>query len=402
MANAIDLSNFSGVTTDDWKARVNKELKGKSYEDYLIWNNLDGFEIEAWQNQPPTLQCQLPPLDSPWKLLSLITETDAQAANKTAHNALMSGSEALWFTKPFRGAAKEVVQNGIDESIAPVFIAGNTIYDPFHSLLKTGNDSERSIAGKIMFDGGRLRRLGCSVVQELAFIISQSIEWCSLNGFNSNVYFKVANGSGYLTEIAKIRALRWLWISILKNENQKQANPNIVATNLNIGYSSNDEHTNILRATTSAMSAICGGAQYVMIEPWDAGWKASNEFSERITRNIQNLLKDESRMAVNLNPADGSFFIENLTSALASKAWSIVQEIESKGGFSKYAISGQLNSEIELNRSKLIDAYSSGSSVLLNVNKYNSSNSNEEKSPQKSSYKLLPNYLHLPSEIMNK
>ena len=400
MANALDSSNFSASTTDIWKARVEKELKDKSFNDFLIWNSLDGFEIEAWQNMPPTIQCQLPPLNSPWLLMSLISEQDAQTANKSALMELMTGSQSIWFTKSFQGAAEAVITNGIDQSVASVFIAGNTICDPYHTLLKTGQISKKDFAHKmVLFDGNRLRERGCNIVQEIALLISQAIEWSSINGFDSEIYFKVANGSGYLSEISKIRALRWLWTSILKRENSRVINPKIIAANLNIGYSKSDEHTNILRATTAAMSAISGGSQYIMIQPWDQEWKERNEFSSRISRNIQNLLKDESHMAANLNPADGSYFIENLTTAIAEKAWTIIQDIEVKGGFTNYATSGGLKNDIVQSRNQLTEAFASDSKVLLNANKYKSEDQVAEVNPNKSSYQLLPSYLHLPTEI---
>ena len=166
-----------------------------------------------------------------------------------------------------------------------------------------------------------------------------------------------------------------------------------------IGYSKNDEHTNILRATTSALAGISGGVQFVGITPWDLGWNDSNEFSSRITRNIQNLLKDEARLSANLNPADGSFFIENLTTALAKKSWELVQTIIDYGGFSKYALDGKLAESIETERQRLVDAYKSQERILLNVNKYGSTKIEPENRPNYSSYKLLPDYLFLPTEI---
>ena len=399
MANAIDSAGFSSITTEDWRNRVEKELKGKSYNDHLVWESLDGFKIESWQNQPPKNQCNLIPLSRAWHLMTMVTEQDAQTANKIALKSLMNGSEATWFTKSFQGAAEAVVRNGIDDSIASVFIAGNTIFDPYHTLLKSGSDSEVNLDQQIVFDGKRLRERGSTAIQEIAYLICQAIEWCSKHGFDRDVYFKTANGSGFLTEMAKIRALRWIWSSILNNEGVPKSNPRIIATNLTIGYSKNDEHTNILRATSVAMSAICGGAQYIMIEPWDIEWKSENDFSERITRNIQNLLKDESKMDVNLNPADGSYFTENLTTAIAEKTWELIQNIENKGGFSEFARSGNLKSEILDSRSRLIEAYSSESMTLLNVNKFNSSKHIEESKPNKSTYQLLPDFLHLPTEI---
>lgn len=399
MSNSLQLSDFAPDTTLQWRQRVEKELKGKSFEDFLVWKSIDGFQIEAWSNQLPGQLCQLRPLESPWKLLELVNNQDAQLANKSALHALMNGAEAVWFTKSFHGAAKEVATNGIDEKIAPVFISGNTICDPYHSLLKHGAQDEIKASTTQVINGHRLRERGCSVIQEIAFMLAQAIELCDTIGFDSSLYFKTGVGSGYLTETSKIRAIRWLWASALSLKNEGATNPSVIAQNLCIGYSKNDEHNNILRATTSALAGISGGAQFVGITPWDLGWNDSNEFSSRITRNIQNLLKDEARLSANLNPADGSFFIENLTTALAKKSWELVQTIIDYGGFSKYALDGKLAESIETERQRLVDAYKSQERILLNVNKYGSTKIEPENRPNYSSYKLLPDYLFLPTEI---
>lgn len=403
MSNSDYLNSFPKDTTDAWRNRVERELKGKSYEDFLIWKSNEGFEIEAWQNSRPSPLPRLIAPSDPWKIIEPIYSTDAQEANKLALAALNVGAEAVWFQKSFLGAASQVASQGIDKGIAPVFIRNGNITNPFHSLLKSGqsNDTE-SEETTFYLDGNRLRERGAGVIDELAILLSQAIELGRKTNFEKQPLFVSGIGNAFLTEVAKLRALRWLWLSILQKEGKTPQNASILAKNLTIGYALNDEHTNILRATSSAMSSAIGGAQYVMIEPWDRSWKDQNTFSSRISRNIQNLLKEEARLDKNLNPADGSYLIENLTVKIAKLAWAKVNEIESKGGFTEYALSGQLKSGLNKSRAQIIDSYEKNRSILVGVNKFQSSEMKTETKRSSSHYELLPDLMEIPFALQNQ
>lgn len=403
MSNTDYLNSFPRDTTDAWRERVDRELKGKSYEDFLIWKSNEGFENDAWQNSRPSPLPHLIAPNEPWKIVEPVYATDAQDANKTALDALNVGAEAVWFQKSFLGAAAQVASQGIDEKIAPVFIRNGNIIDPFQSLLKSGRSNETSGEATTHFiDGNRLRERGAGVIDELAILLSQAIELGEKTNFEKQPLFITGTGNAFLTEVAKLRALRWLWLSILQKEGETTQNASILAKNLTIGYAQNDEHTNILRATSSAMSSVIGGAQYVMIEPWDKSWKDQNNFSSRISRNIQNLLKEEARLDKNLNPADGSYLIENLTVKIAKMAWKKVNEIERKGGFTEYAKSGDLKTDLNQSRAKQIDDYKNNRSILLGVNKFQPSSMKAENKKSASQYELLPDLMDLPFALQNQ
>lgn len=393
---------FEPDLKDAWKERVEKELKGKSYSDFLEWQSLDGFQIEAWQDQLPDPTPNLPALGSPWRIVEPVYETDAQAANKKALDALMAGAEAIWFQKGFLGAAAEVAGNQIDQSIAPVFIEGESCKDVYRGMLKTGSEPEIQENTFAILNGQRFRERGATAVQEVALLLTQGIEWGRKHGFDAPMMFQVGNGSAFLTEIAKMRALRWLWSGILLREGQPSNNPTILATNLCNGYARNDEHSNILRATSAAMAGVIGGAQFIMIQPWDRHWNEKLDFSQRISRNIQTLLKEEARMDKNLNPADGSYFLEHLAVAITDAAWQVVQTIEKEGGFSAYARSGSLKNLLQASRQKQLLAYQEEHRTLLGVNKYPPADATAEPECQADQYELLPDYLHLPSELQNQ
>lgn len=388
---------FDPLSWEEWKSQVEKELKGKSYNEFLTWTNDASITIESWQNTLPETLADLPSVSEPWKILEPIYEQDAKQANDLALNALNQGAEAIWFQKSFKGAAAEVAVKGIDQNIAPVFIQKETLSDPFEVLLKTGDAKIFKDHRPLLINGKRLRERGANELLELAALMSQCIEVCDKYGYDSDITILTSIGTNYLTEIAKLRALRWIWNSILK-QNSVDAPVKAIAINLTNNYAQNDEHTNILRASSAAMSAVVGGANYLMIQPWDAHWKAPNDFSARISRNIQVLLKEESHMDKNTNAADGAYFIENLTTEMAKKAWDMIQCIEQNGGFSEYAKSKQLFTDIEHNASQLMEAYSK-EKALLGVNKFLPREVNSETAPKSSTYELLPSYLSIPHQI---
>ncbi len=90
---------------------------------------------------------------------------------------------------------------------------------------------------------------------------------------------------------------------------------------------------NMLRTQTEAMSAILGGTDSLTVEPFDIVFRKPDEFSERIARNQQLILKEESYFDKVADPAGGSYYIENLTHLIAEKAWKLFLEIEDNGGF---------------------------------------------------------------------
>src|SRR5690606_37466381 len=159
--------------------------------------------------------------------------------------------------------------------------------------------------------------------RQLAYALAQLNEY--LNAFASKpetvnkTIFKVATGSNYFFEIAKIRALRLLYASLAK-EYAINAECHIVAMPSKRNKTLYDYNVNMLRTTTECMSAVLGGADTICNLPYDALYHKSNEFGERISRNQLLILKHESYFDSVTNASDGSYYIESLTTQLAEKA----------------------------------------------------------------------------------
>jgi methylmalonyl-CoA mutase len=185
---------------------------------------------------------------------------------------------------------------------------------------------------------------GASLVQELGFSLAQGSEYLvkltemgiGIDEAASNIKFNLSVGNNYFMEIAKLRAGRLLWAQIVKAFNpEKDGSAQMIvhAETTSFNKSIYDAHTNLLRTQTEAMSAALGGAHSVTVLPCDSMYQNPTVISERIARNQQILLKEESNIDKIADPAGGAYYVENLTASVAEQAWKIFLEVQEKGGF---------------------------------------------------------------------
>lgn len=219
---------------------------------------------------------------------------------------------------------------------------------------------------------------GSDLAEELAFGLSMGSEYMSqLTSRNisadlaaSKIRFSFGTGSGYFTEIAKLRAARLLWSVILNGYKTEDSRMEIHSVTTRSNKCVYDPYVNMLRTQTEAMSAILGGADSLTVEPFDKVFRNPDDFSERIARNQQLILKEESYFDKVADPAAGSYYIENITSLLAEKAWKIFLEIEGNGGFLESLKSGYIQKKVKESAEKRRKDYAVRKSVLLGTNQY--------------------------------
>ena len=134
-------------------------------------------------------------------------------------------------------------------------------------------------------------------------------------------------------ELAKFRAARMMWAQIVAQ--YKPASEDVCkmmahAVTSRFNQTIYDAHVNLLRSQTEAMSAALAGVDSITVTPFDVPYKTPDEFSERIARNQQLLLKEESHLDKVVDPAGGSYYVEKLTVSLAEEAWKLFLDIEEK------------------------------------------------------------------------
>jgi len=243
----------------------------------------------------------------------------------------------------------------------------------------TEESSELTDFRTIQLNASHFNNAGADIVQELAYGISMGSEYISQltdRGLSaslaaSKIRFSFGVGSGYFTEIAKIRAARLLWSVVQKGFNlseRESVKMDIHCVTSEWNKTVYDPFVNMLRTQTEAMSAILGGTDSLTVEPFDIAFRKPDEFSERIARNQQLILKEEAYFDKVADPAAGSYYIENLTNLISENAWNLFLEIEEMGGFLSALKSGFIQKKLSEIAAKRKEDFASGKIKLLGSN----------------------------------
>jgi methylmalonyl-CoA mutase len=181
---------------------------------------------------------------------------------------------------------------------------------------------------------------GASATQELGYVIATVVtylEEMKARGLAPatvlpHVRLRLAVGSDYFMEIAKLRAARWLWCKVVAAYGVDHAPVHLHASTSRWNKTTYDAHTNMLRVTAEAFAAVVAGVDSLHLGPYDEITGNSDEFSRRVARNIHTILREECGLGRVIDPAGGSTYIEWLTDQVAAKSWAIFQDIEAQGG----------------------------------------------------------------------
>jgi len=396
------LTDFDPVSAKAWKQKIQVDLKGAEYNETLISKTLEGIHIKPfYHNDDGIATTEIPGTPSGWNITQGVFIDDVKIANNIAIDALEKGAEAIVFTaeKPFnipsvfKGFPFSKATIYFDFSFLDIDFAKElSLYltkhnaefylnlDPVGKLSKEGNwfksqkedfnalQSLSKTGNTISVDTTNYQNAGANMVQQLAYALAHANEYLNHQTTNS-ITFKIATGTHYFFEIAKIRALRILYASLAKEYNCSQT-CHVIAQPSRRNKTVYDYNINMLRSTTEAMSSILGGANAVCNMPYDVLYHKSNEFGERISRNQLLILKAESYFDVVSNPADGVYYIESVTQELASKALELFKQIEDGGGFIKQLLQGDIQKKIKESASKQQALFDNGSITLLGTNKH--------------------------------
>lgn len=278
-------------------------------------------------------------------------------------------------------------------------LKGNILLDPLSLLVTVGNISRpiqaiydemsylsrwaKSQAPKLQTIGIDVRPYyegGSNAVQELAFAMATAAEYVremikrnlSINEIAPQLFFSFAIGSDFFMEIAKVRTARCLWAQIMAAFGGSK-NAGQITINLQTGLRNktvHDPYVNMLRTTTEAFAGVIGGGDCLSVGPFDEVFGQPDEFSRRIARNIQIIIRDECHGNKVIDPAGGSWLVESLTDQLGKKAWSLFQEIEKAGGMIKALEKGYVQDRIAESVKQRIESVNKRKSVIVGTNMY--------------------------------
>ncbi len=222
---------------------------------------------------------------------------------------------------------------------------------------------------------------GSTIVEELAFALSAGQEYMARltdAGLTADeaaraIRFSFSVSSNYFMEIAKFRAARMLWANIVKGyEPEKLCASKMLihAETSRWNQSVYDPYVNMLRGTTEAMSATIAGVHSLEVVPFNAAYAEPDEFAKRIARNVELLLKHESHFDQVVDPAGGSYYIENLTASIAAEAWKLFLEMEEKGGYAAAYEAGFVKEKIEASAAQKDKNIATRRQILLGANQF--------------------------------
>ncbi len=293
---------------------------------------------------------------------------------------------------------------------APEKLKGSLNFDPISKMMQKGKDVSAVIAtGKelvetlaayphfrcIAVNSVQLNNAGAYIYQELGYALAWGNEY--LNQLveagvpaalaAKKIKFNFGISSNYFMEIAKFRAARMLWADIVKQYAPKCPRTDCKNTGAdgtcycackmvahaetsNFNLTLFDAHVNLLRTQTEAMSAAIAGVNSITVSPFDKAYETPDDFSERIARNQQLLLKEESHLNRIVDPAAGSYYIENLTVAIAKQAWDLFLAVEEAGGMLQAVKAGSIQEAVNQSNKARHEAVSKRKEILLGTNQY--------------------------------
>lgn len=407
---------FPPVSTEAWKAVIEKDLDGADYEKKLVKTTEEGIKIK-----PVYRKEDLPDSEwirrsqagawpflrgysaagNDWIVRQEILNPAIAEANDLARRSLERGAEEVSFISYPRGVRvmnqdeMKTLLGGINlESTSLVFQAGPVSPQMYAMYV---NEAERQgadlskLSGTAGFDpitdgatgyldrglalwqtearpmvefaakhtpmfrsltvqASRYSAAGASCSHQLAIALAILTEYLAFGGdpgLASRIEVRFGIGTDYFMEIAKLRAARVTIAKVLEGFGIAEGRPHIHAVTSISDKTLYDPHVNMLRGTTEAMAAAIGGADSIAVHGFDQAFRIPDAFSERIARNTQLLLREESYLGKVADPLGGSYFIEWLTHEIAERAWKGFQEIEAAGGFVAAWSKGLIQSDIQ-------------------------------------------------------
>ncbi len=429
---------FPGVSYEEWRAKVEADLKGADFNKKLVWRTNEGFNVEpiyraediAGLKTTDSLPGEYPYVrgtrsNNDWLTRQeIIAETPAEA-NKTALDVLTKGVNSLGFkvAEP-TVETLETLLDGIDLAkvevnfdccpckaldLANALVAylqkhnatktfkGSIDFNPLRKALRHGAqikaeavenakkliDAVKEVPGVkvIAVDSVLFCNGGAFIFQELGYALAWGAQWLTaltdaglgIDEVASRIKFNMGVSSNYFMELAKFRAARMLWAQIVeqyKPASADSAKMHVHAATSQFNQTIYDAHVNLLRSQTEAMSAALAGVDSITVVPFDTPYKTPDTFSERIARNQQFLLKEESHLDKVVDPAGGSYYVETLTVSIANEAWKLFLEVEEKGGFFAEVDNGDVQKAVNASCEKRHTDVARRKEILLGTNQY--------------------------------
>jgi methylmalonyl-CoA mutase len=284
------------------------------------------------------------------------------------------------------GVTQDKLDGTIQNDILKEFMVRNTyIYPPAPSMRIVADIIEYTSRkmpkfNSISISGYHMLEAGATAVQELAFTLADGKEYVraalakglAVDEFAGRLSFFFGIGMNFFMEIAKLRAARTLWATIMADFGASPRSQMLRTHCQTSGVSlqEQDPYNNVIRTTVEAMAAALGGTQSLHTNALDEAIALPTDFSARIARNTQLVLQEETGITKVVDPLGGSYYIEALTDQLVKGAQALIDEVEALGGMTVAVETGMPKLEIEKAAAVKQARVDMGEDVIVGVNKY--------------------------------
>tara|TARA_R110000822_G_scaffold59736_35_gene149241 strand:- start:18394 stop:20535 length:2142 start_codon:yes stop_codon:yes gene_type:complete len=313
---------------------------------------------------------------------------DKVSVSMTMNGAVLPVMASYIVAAEEQGVSPEQLVGTLQNDILKEFMVRNTyIYPPSPSMrivsdIISYTTEHMPKFNSISISGYHMQEAGATNVEELAFTIADGVEYVrtainsgqDVDKFAPRLSFFFAIGMNFFMEIAKLRAARVLWATLMKEKfNPKSEKSLMLRTHCQtsgVSLTSKDPYNNVIRTTIEAMSAVLGGTQSLHTNAFDEALALPTEFSAHIARNTQLVIQEETGITNVVDPLAGSYYVETLTDQLVKEARVLIDEVEDMGGMTKAVESGMPKLRIERAAALRQARIDRGEEVIVGVNKY--------------------------------
>jgi methylmalonyl-CoA mutase len=311
---------------------------------------------------------------------------DKVSVSMTMNGAVLPVMASYIVAAEEQGVAPEQLAGTLQNDILKEFMVRNTyIYPPAPSMrvdIIGYTAANMPKFNSISISGYHMQEAGATNVQELAYTIADGIEYVrtainsgmDVDKFAPRLSFFFAIGMNFFMEIAKLRAARILWATLMKEKFAPKDDRSLVlrthCQTSGVSLTSKDPYNNVMRTTIEAMSAVLGGTQSLHTNSFDEALALPTDFSARIARNTQLVIQEETGITNVVDPLAGSYYVESLTDELVKAARAIIDEVEELGGMTKAVETGLPKLRIEEAAALRQARIDRGEEVIVGVNKY--------------------------------
>ncbi len=404
---------FDAAGLEEWRAKVEVDLRGASLDSLRTPLSAQTALEPLYVAAHGALPANVPVRRGPWRIQPEHGDPRMEICASAIADDLACGAEALWLvvgldhgTRVLTAGDLDVVLRAVDLAKVPVQLEpeadalavalslvavaerrgvalselrGGFGADPIATLARSGvlpqgwRTARRTLGELAVFATTRTpgmraglvstrpyHEAGATPPQELAWALATGVDYLrafldaglGLEAAAGQLVFSLGGSDRVLEQIAKLRAMRWIWAKAMAASRADQQARGI---SLHVHASTadrtrRDPWVNLLRGTAEVFASALGGADSIACAPFDAAIGPSDAFARRLARNTQLVLRAEAHLDAVDDPAAGSYALESLTAAYAREAWGLFREIEREGGMMRALRRGRVATALDAAR----------------------------------------------------